>query len=713
MIRTAALLALLASSTCSALAHGIAPVPSTFKLTAVAPGVLRNFPVRPVQLKAARGEWECFQIMVRADERPIKALKLKATTLATQLGRFIGRDNVQIFRESFVFVPRPSGNAELKPLWWSDALIPLGDSSTSTCEARRAIAFWVAVRTPPEAEPGEYYGALDFDIDGEPRTLAVTLDAEKISLPAPTMRGTVAVYYDVLRDWYRKAGHEFSDAQWDEQKRAYYDFLLGYRVNAYDLPVPWDDARALKYLQDPRVTAVRLPPLGSPAMPRALKALDDAHAKQKAFYYRIDEPTPPSYPQVLEATRQLHQLDPELKHLVTIHPNNALQDAVDIWCPNIGDATGLGWLDFARLAHERKAGRETWWYTMAEPRFPYPTWLVDDDAPAVRCYGALMARWGINGFVYSMAHGWGPDPFKSLQSFADTSGDGTLLYPGELVGLKGPIPSIRLMLLRDAIEDYELLKLLPLREREFVADTALAGLPRQEPRRAILQNRADVAAGLSPWHAFVLASLSDKAEALKLRWLAQQQRFPEREAEAGAILAAPTPRIDGTLSPREWSADALSAISPINFKRGFLVNDPIKWPETVLYLSRDAKYLYAALRARSSPQVLADQWFAIEAAPEDTHEKWRFVVTAKHQLIVEKYTREGRLRAEDSEFKGALKQFSGYTDVEMAIPLSLLPDKAWRLNALRRVTHSSGAKVILRAFDDAGDARAMPLFGVK
>ena len=38
----------------------------------------------------------------------------------------------------------------------------------------------------------------------------------------------------------------------------------------------------------------------------------------------------------------------------------------------------------AALDRERKAGRETWWYTMVEPKYPYPTWLLDDDAAVQR-----------------------------------------------------------------------------------------------------------------------------------------------------------------------------------------------------------------------------------------------------------------------------------------------------------------------------------------
>ena len=96
----------------------------------------------------------------------------------------------------------------------------------------------------------------------------------------------------------------------------------------------------------------------------------------------------------------------------------------------------------------------------------------------LRAYGAFWRRHGFNGFVYSMAHGWGPKPLENLVSFQGTNGDGTLVYPGEIIGQVGPLPSIRLLLLRDAIEDYELNRtdaapVFP-RDREPLPDFTLA-----------------------------------------------------------------------------------------------------------------------------------------------------------------------------------------------------------------------------------------------
>ena len=432
----------------------LAPVASTQKLTATKPGVLLPFTPQPVVLRAARGEWESFQFVVTAGQKPIEKLQISPNGLATIGAEFIESRQLSLWRENYAFVARPSGNRELRPLWWPDALLPL--AKPTRIEAGQSAVFWATIRVPTDAVAGDYFGELDVMADGENRRLALTLRVDDQTLPAPTFRATVAVYYDILRDWYQtNLGQIFSDAQWELQKRRYYEFLLDYRVNAYDLPVSWSSPLAEIYLRDARVRSVRVPPLDTPEFGVALEKLRATQTQDKAIYYWIDEPTDAArYAQAREATEKLRALG--IKHLVTAHPNAALRDAVDIWAPNVGDFFGIGGLDFDALQRERARGRETWLYTMIEPKFPTPTWLLDDDGANLRAYGAFWRRHGFSGFVYSMAHGWGPKPLESLPSFQETNGDGTLLYPGEIVGQSGPLPSIRLMLLRDAIEDYEL-----------------------------------------------------------------------------------------------------------------------------------------------------------------------------------------------------------------------------------------------------------------
>src|SRR5688572_21322828 len=101
----------------------VAPVSAMHKLTASARGVLEPFTATPVQLRAARGEWESFQVVITAGDAPLREVRIAAPGLATHLGEHIPASNIQLFWENYVFVEKPSGNRRLEKLWWPDALI--------------------------------------------------------------------------------------------------------------------------------------------------------------------------------------------------------------------------------------------------------------------------------------------------------------------------------------------------------------------------------------------------------------------------------------------------------------------------------------------------------------------------------------------------------------------------------------------------------------
>ena len=621
----------------------VQPVSSLQKLTAKTRGVLEPFKAAPAQPRAAKGEWECFQIVVSAGDVELKNVRLSSTPLATHLGEFIAKKNIQIYRENYVFVDKPSGNKRIEKLWWPDALIPLDLQREISIAPNKSEVFWVAIQAPRETSEGEYYGAIDIEASGKNKQLFVSLNVDKAAMPKASMRGTVAVYYDVLRDWYAENWRELSDAEFAQMKKQYYDFLLDYRINAYDLPVDWSTPEAAKYLRDERVLSVRLPPLNQKEnLQNAVKVLRQNNAIGKNFYYRIDEPMAEDFPRIQETTKALRTIDAQIKHCVTVHPNETLAGKVDIWCPSIGDFFGLGHLDEEWLSDERKKGNETWWYTMVEPKYPYPTWLVDDDAVAVRSYGALMARYGITGFVYSMAHGWGPKPLENLESFDGTNGDGTLLYPSEIIGdaktLRGPMPSIRLMLLRDAIEDYELIR---------------AGIKKAPPLPNGLLREKVVPAKISIYKTKTLQTV-------------RFMRFPSDEYSA---------------------------------------------PATQLWLHHDAKNLYVSFRATAN--TLEKDWCAVDLAPLDAGERFRFIVTGKSSGIVYHHTGDGQFHLPDFAWKFSAKKIATGYEVEMQIPLSVVNGKTqFRFNALRRI-RSGSTPVQLRAFPDANDVTLLPIATLK
>lgn len=659
----------------------IETVSSLHKLTAKERGVLEPFQSTPIHLRTARGEWESFQIVVAAGNEELKNVTAQATQLVSDNG-VLAPQNVELYWENFVFVENPSGNKRLEKLWWPDALIPLSLQKEKTIAAGRNEVLWCAVRVPGDAKPGEYTGVINVYADGRATPVIYRLTVENVTMPAPTLRGNVAVYYELLRDWYAKN----LNAPFDENlKKQYYEFLLDYRINAYDLPVAWDDPQAAKYLNDPRVLSVRLPPLDQKEQfATALRVLRENNALGKVYYYWIDEPSPDDYARVRQTTKQLHAIDSQLKHCVTVHPNQSLQSAVDIWCPNIGDHFGLGHLDASMLATERKKGNETWWYTMVEPKYPYPTWLLDDDALSVRIYGALMATYGIKGFVYSMAHGWGPKPLENLQSYAGTNGDGTLLYPAELAGGVGPMPSIRLMLLRDAIEDYELVKNLDQGMRENVLQELF---PYELPYLPINLQFQAFRDSLRTGHQFRV----ERPDFSKIPPTFQPSFYIKD------VLQSPV--INGQINEVAWNDQTF-------FTDNFHLPDIQTKDFTKLWSAKKQSSLYVAFRAQGDS--LEKEWCAIEIAPKDAIERYRFVVTAKGNGVVEKHTREGRFRIEGLDWKYAVKQTENGYDVEMQIPLSVVNhQKTFRFNALRRIGGST--PVIVRAFPDAGDVTLMPL----
>ena len=60
--------------------------------------------------------------------------------------------------------------------------------------------------------------------------------------------------------------------------------------------------------------------------------------------------------------------------------------------------------------------------------------------------------WGVDGFVHWLTVSAGSDPW-----FHFDGGGTALVYPGDRFGIAGPIPSVRLKIQRNAVEELTLL----------------------------------------------------------------------------------------------------------------------------------------------------------------------------------------------------------------------------------------------------------------
>ena len=208
--------------------------------------------------------------------------------------------------------------------------------------------------------------------------------------------------------------------------------------------------------------------------------------EDKAFIYWYDEPTQNTYTNVIAGMKLLKETMPGVKRLLTEQPEKELLGNVDIWCPMP---------HYLHTEHEsacRKAGEEFWWYLCTEPKAPYFGEFIDRAGSELRLWGWASWKTEIKGILMWSATYWSsraayPDVKKPQNPYEDPmawvsggqaqpgerkpwgNGDGRFIYPPlKCVGDAGgtdfisdePVPTVRLAMVRDGVEDFEYLTIL-------------------------------------------------------------------------------------------------------------------------------------------------------------------------------------------------------------------------------------------------------------
>jgi len=461
-------------------------------------------PGRAIDLAAARGECGSAQIAIRAD-RPLAALAAETAALA-------GPSSIApaLYRVATIDLAAPSG-PEGAPGPWPDPLVPVRDAFFG--EPRRAFpvavpagrlqAIWVELCVPPDAAPGHYRGAVRL-ADGA-RALGevpVRLEVWPFALPATS---STTVTFGLPTRLGTKALGRPDDP---ELARALAAALLRHRVSphglSYDPPygrcttqgcaLDWSayDAEVGPILDgtlvpgvrgtfaDVRVTARdwQAPQADQVALLRAWREHFQARGWADALWlYTLDEPKPSDLPALARRARAARKAN--VRVFVTSVPAPELAGLVEAWAPNVLFFDGKRAASFEGA---RRAGPGGWdgrpfWYAscmshgcdelpaagrerMARAFTGWPGYEVDRPGASARALGWLAERAGVAGeLYYDSIASWSGDPWRSVRAFAG-NGDGTLLYPGRPAQLGGvhpfPVESIRLKLVREAIEDREL-----------------------------------------------------------------------------------------------------------------------------------------------------------------------------------------------------------------------------------------------------------------
>ena len=267
--------------------------------------------------------------------------------------------------------------------------------------------------------------------------------------------------------------------------KEHYEFLLSYGMSPYRLPYDILDERADEYMSDPRVTSFFVKgPHDTFDDERVIawynKLKTNPEWLKKAYFYPIDEPSTPEQLYEMEKRCQhLRKICPEIRICVPYYTDVQLTDDmdqidfmsqyVDYHCPKLAnwdeniiynEEQRKKYPSFAERAKALQArGDKVVAYVCNIPELPYLNVKVNEDGINHRIVMWQMYQRDIEGFLYWHSNMPKKDVWKNVDYFGQGwHGDGILEYPGDDVGLNGQLlPSIRLIIIRDGLEDIELL----------------------------------------------------------------------------------------------------------------------------------------------------------------------------------------------------------------------------------------------------------------
>ncbi len=443
---------------------------------------------RTISIDLARCEGESAQVLV-SSHSPLENVNLELSELKNSQGkRFKGR----LKWERVGYIARGHGfyrHAEAPPIherWLPGPLLPAapfkvrGGSTQGT---------WITVTAAEDEIPGEYNGVIRVSSDGWTVPVPLSVKVRSFSLPKRFgMRTAFCVMDGFTRKYYPD---DFAS-----RKRESWDMMLNHRLNPDDIsrtePPDVDD---LLYAHKRGMNSFNILNIVPPAKPgqiwvpygrpevifapgffesftnrlaATVERLRRHDLLKDAYIYGFDERGPEYYDGIDVFWKRWKTAYPEIPLVTTSRQfkdyaqGNRSRNGVlssDIFCPIIQH------FDFSVSEELKKLGKGVWWYSCCFPEPPLPNFGSYENPlwEGRMLVGWLTWRYRLQGFLFWIVNRWDngnakldenetffPD-WKENELTGRCPGDGTFMYPGH----KGILPSVRLSMLRDAVEDYE------------------------------------------------------------------------------------------------------------------------------------------------------------------------------------------------------------------------------------------------------------------
>jgi hypothetical protein len=474
------------------------------------------------EISAARNEFESFQVHVRAGEKPLVLDLAVSDFTSASGGRIPATANVQVFREAYANVKQVSDRNGILGMV-PDALIPVRDSTFHELRnafpdflaPHQLCSAWIDVFVPPGTPAGYYSATVTVkNVAVEIAKLPVVLKVWNFELPSTaTLKSAFSISYGTLamaayKD-YAGAGR-YPGANGDSEvglalaHSAVAALFLDHRISISGVAVgptipngdwrrfdriygPLLDGKAATILRGAKLTEFQYPNSAKfdPADLRDyVKHFQGKNAAwaPALFNYVCDEPPSGcSWAQLAQKAEMFRANAPGMRNLVTTNIDFAIRekvlDKVNVLAVVLNEFFKSD--GGSQKSHYdtwlTQAGHELWWYqscnqhescyngTSGPKSSTWPSYMIDASPMRNRIFQWMAFMYHVQGELYYQTDLWGPTPWDHLYDFGG-NGDGALFYPGTVDKIGGerpvPVPSIRMKLIRDGMEDFEYLAAL-------------------------------------------------------------------------------------------------------------------------------------------------------------------------------------------------------------------------------------------------------------
>jgi len=476
-----------------------------------------------VVVKACRNEYEPFQLIITAGNEKLKNVSVEISDLVDGYGNKIRKENITMFRVWYIkCYHRSNGLGDAGE--WPDGLIPFVNPYTPSemigipfdVFPGKNQPIWVKIYVPKNTEPGIYTATISINADNEnTQKIPLTLQVWNFTLPDEThIKAVYSIeqglslhqyfnaeynsiehnklrekYYDLLADnrlspgiiYYKTPEYREVDGNvqldFSESDVLYSHLLDEKHVSAFGIPLPWDDWNECYIFEGHPETTDFSDYEFTNKVKQYFSILYD-HFEEKGWidkhYVYVwdetewvsDEPfhnAKEGYERVINWSNLIHAANSNLKFLIMDFPIPVspywpdLGDYADIWDPYM-DTVDI----YPEVIRELQSlGKEIWTATNNYADF------IDYKATMHRSIAWFAYKYDIKGLdQWDTTYWWSYTEDKIINPWQDDpityggNGGGAMIYPGKDIGINGPLPTIRLELNRESVEDYEYLYLL-------------------------------------------------------------------------------------------------------------------------------------------------------------------------------------------------------------------------------------------------------------